>query len=263
MSKEMKRAAQRMLARAAELGLVTKDGKPVVVDLMEELLAASAGHRNAHTYRSHLARCEPAALEQEHPDEAPCDYKLVNGRGCWISMGAFSVHPYLTDEGVVVDVYAKGAENDSIASTYAFDTDALESYCEDQDIDFDEAVQWACGMGAGNFPALSAAEQLAWLQRYAQSLSQAARHAEQRAQWKAALQEVGYRFEQAGDQPGRWVWLKEKDACESSFESEAEAIADAWRFASDRAMRMFLLIEQKWDQMTFDEQRDLLRSSNS
>ena len=52
--KEEQRAAMRMLKRAQALGLVTKSGTPVVVDQMEELLAAAAGFRNRHAWRASL-----------------------------------------------------------------------------------------------------------------------------------------------------------------------------------------------------------------
>ena len=79
---------------------------------------------------TNLNERDPAALEQENPDESGNDYKLVNGRSCWISMGAFSVYAKLTDEGIVVDIYPYKAEFEALASTYAFNSDAEAAYCE-------------------------------------------------------------------------------------------------------------------------------------
>lgn len=169
MDKEITRSAQRMLARAKELGVQANSGNPLVIDLMEELLAASQGYRNRHTWRAAMAKREPAALVQEHPDECGNDFKLVHGKGCWLTMGQFSVHPYLTDEGVVVDVYAKGAEDGSIASTWAHDNDAEAALCEWEEIDPEEARAWALKQRASKFDELPAAQRYEWLRKYAQS----------------------------------------------------------------------------------------------
>jgi len=162
--------AQKMLKRAQALGLQPKDGKPLVLDHVYELIAAANGYRNQHAYRAALANREPAFLEQENPDEAGSDYRLVSGRGCWISMGAFSVHPYLTDEGVVVDVYPHKAEFDCIASTYAFTTDAEGAYCEHEEIEMDEALSWAAAQGVTNWAEQEQAVRMEWLRRFVQSV---------------------------------------------------------------------------------------------
>jgi hypothetical protein len=56
--KNEQRAASRMLKRAQSLGLLSRDGTPLVVDQMEELLAAAAGFRNRHAWRASLSNCE-------------------------------------------------------------------------------------------------------------------------------------------------------------------------------------------------------------
>jgi hypothetical protein len=53
--KNEQRAASRMLKRAQALGLLSRDGKPLAVDQMEELLAAAAGFRNRHAWRASLS----------------------------------------------------------------------------------------------------------------------------------------------------------------------------------------------------------------
>ena len=55
----------------------------------------------------------------------------------WISVKDFSIYIKKTDEGVVVDIYARGYEDcNSIASTYAFDTEA-EEVREEEDLEVD------------------------------------------------------------------------------------------------------------------------------
>ena len=55
------------------------------------------------------------------------NYFLVEGAG-WFDVKGFAIRIHATDEGVVVDVYAKtdvdaDAHAEPIASTYAFDTE--------------------------------------------------------------------------------------------------------------------------------------------
>lgn len=50
-----------------------------------------------------------------------------NARSVWIGVKDFSIYIVRTDEGVVVDIFARGREGDgSLASTYAFDQEAKE-----------------------------------------------------------------------------------------------------------------------------------------
>jgi hypothetical protein len=124
MTKNLSGLARKMCTRAKELGLVSATGAPLTVDVMRELIAAGEGYRNAHAYRAALAGQERPALEQEYPDEAGNDYKLVSGTGCWIAMGKFSVHPYLTSDGVCVDIFPRGASQEDLASVQALNADA-------------------------------------------------------------------------------------------------------------------------------------------
>ena len=117
---------------------------------------------------TNLNEREPAALEQENPDESGNDYKLINGhKSCWISMGAFSVYAKLTDEGIVVDIYPYKAELEALASTYAFNSDAEAAYCESEGIDFDEAQAWAIEQGAGDLDKQEPVARMEWLRRFA------------------------------------------------------------------------------------------------
>ena len=55
------------------------------------------------------------------------DYTLREGAlNVWVTVGALSVYIMRTDEGVAIDVYPKGreAEDDALASCYAFNADA-------------------------------------------------------------------------------------------------------------------------------------------
>lgn len=51
------------------------------------------------------------------------DFELAEG-AAWFTVKNFSIRIHSTDEGVIVDVYAKGREmDDFIATTYAFDSE--------------------------------------------------------------------------------------------------------------------------------------------
>lgn len=55
----------------------------------------------------------------------------------WIGVKDFSIYIKKTDEGVVVDVYARGYEDcEALTSTYAFDADA-EELREEKDLEVD------------------------------------------------------------------------------------------------------------------------------
>ena len=52
----------------------------------------------------------------------------------WVSVKGFSIYIVKTDEGVVVDVYAKGYEDcDTLGSTYVFDSEAKEMQLREEE----------------------------------------------------------------------------------------------------------------------------------
>ena len=51
------------------------------------------------------------------------DYTLLD-KNKWVTVKGFSVRIHVTDEGVVVDIFEKGREDEGpITSTYAFDAE--------------------------------------------------------------------------------------------------------------------------------------------
>lgn len=160
MNKDQSKSANRIQNRAHQLGFeMTKDQAL-------ELLAAANGFRNRHAWQAHLRTSERPALVQEHPHESNNDYLLVEGKGCWISMAGFSVHPYLTDEGVVVDVYAKGAEDESLASTWAEHREAELQLLEWHGLDVQKAEEWAEKKSKKDFSSLPAEQRFNLLEQY-------------------------------------------------------------------------------------------------
>jgi hypothetical protein len=54
------------------------------------------------------------------------DYVLTEG-GAWFTVGGFSIRLHKTDEGVAVDIYKLGAENDPpLGATWVLDSDLEE-----------------------------------------------------------------------------------------------------------------------------------------
>lgn len=60
--------------------------------------------------------------------EETSDYEMSpKATSIWVGLKDFSVYIVRTDEGVVVDIFARGCEDDEcLASTYAFDQEAKE-----------------------------------------------------------------------------------------------------------------------------------------
>jgi thiol-disulfide isomerase/thioredoxin len=69
---------------------------------------------------------EPVILYEE------TDAQLADAaENTWVYAKNFAIYIIKTDEGVVVDIYAKGCEDcDSLGSTYAFDDEAKEIQAE-------------------------------------------------------------------------------------------------------------------------------------
>lgn len=122
--------ARRIARRVNDLGF-TKQGFPMRHTQALEVAATVFGHRNRHSLRAALAKTTESdgPLRPMAPDYNT-DYELKQGvTSCWISVGPISVNVRTTDEGVVVNLAARGREHEeSIASTYAFNNDALQDY---------------------------------------------------------------------------------------------------------------------------------------
>lgn len=79
-----------------------------------------------------MARLKKTRLDEE------TDAELASrADSTWIGVKDFSIYIKKTDEGVVVDIYARGYEDcESLASTYAFDAEA-EEMREEKDLEVD------------------------------------------------------------------------------------------------------------------------------
>lgn len=114
-------AAKLLRAYLKEQGLTLKHQQAL------EAIARIEGYANWSTLKSALeaqAQLDPAPLRRDDNG----DYTFVNprGTGAWVTVENLSVYLKREHEGVVVDVWPLGAEDDeSLASTYAFYADAV------------------------------------------------------------------------------------------------------------------------------------------
>lgn len=104
-----------------------------------EHAAVMEGYQSYHAYQAHqkeMAEWDKPALEMEGPAEAGHDYRYVgeHNHGVWIRMRNISVKITNADEGVAVDVYASGAEDDeSIVGTWCLYSEAASVLLERAD----------------------------------------------------------------------------------------------------------------------------------
>ena len=145
--------------------------------------------------------------------DSDTDYTLPdNARSVWVSVKGHSVYINPTDEGVVVDIYAKGAAiGGSVASAYAFDSDSESAFCEDKGIDIDDVAEWVGQHYKVNFDAESASRRMEWLHRYDDS------HERPTTKYHVVVYAVG--------EDGNRSKLGEGD-----FDAESESIAEGIAF---------------------------------
>lgn len=255
--KFFKKNAEKMLARATQLGLQDSKGNPVVIDQVSELEAARQGFRNLHACKSALAQEGDAVLDATSSNE----YVLKQGADdVWIHMGPFKIRLYFTDEGMVTDIYAVGADSETIASTYAANTETVDAVAAELDVDLDDVAEWVGLHYRRNFDMEPTLARIDWVQRYHEAHAEALGassdpHLE-------VLEEIGYSVAFQLSSPEKeagWVWEAPSDACQEVFASEADAISDAWRDAAGQAMAIDNLSDSQWDALSFDQQAAHIR----
>lgn len=253
--------AQRMLARATALGLQGKLGQPVVIDQMEELEAARQGFRSNRAARAVLKSRKAAVLTLDSTAEAGNVFNLdESATDVWIQMAGFNVHLNLTAEGIVADVFALGAENESIGSTYAFNSDAEQALADELNVDYDDLCEWVGLHYKRVYHTETPAKRREWIQRYHETQMEANQTAANPQ--LDALEDIGYglRFQfSTPSQDGGWVWEAPSDQSEGVFSSEEEALDAAWQDAATQVKSIQQLSDEAWAQLSLEEQCRLVR----
>lgn len=114
---------------------------------------------------------EAPVLEQD--GDCVSDFKLkADATSCWIAVDSISVYIKREAEGVVVDLFAKGAENESQASTYAYFTDSEEEIVSYHGFELDSVSEWVGQHYKVNFDAESPAKRMEWINRFVESHKQ-------------------------------------------------------------------------------------------
>ena len=137
-----------------------------LIEGARDLLAKKADH-----VEEPVQDRETPALVLDKPEESGSDYVLQDGSpSCWIAVGSISVHVRRItdtgDESVIVDLYPRGAEDESLDSAFAFFQDAEEELCSDRGIDLDDVAEWVGVHYQRNFEAEPAAARYEWIKRY-------------------------------------------------------------------------------------------------
>jgi hypothetical protein len=77
---------------------------------------------------------------------------------------------------------------------------------------------------------------------------------------KEILEELGYAFDSVSKKSG-WSWNTASVRSEHNQPTEGDAIADAWRDASERTRMTMDIPADTWDRMSVKEQAELIREA--
>jgi len=170
MQKELKKLAVSIAKNVSKMGFRNVDGHAMTFRQGLDVVAKLGGMKAWQAVAA--MKPQKGTLKPDGNSEYHHDYVQDDKESVWITVKGHSIYINPTDEGVVVDVYAKGAENNgTIATTYAFDTEAEASYCEANGIDRDDVAEWVGLHYKVNFDAESAVKRMEWLHRYVESHS--------------------------------------------------------------------------------------------
>lgn len=166
-------------AAAAAASILTRNWKDAIpdgcnpVDLIkdvDETIAHLLAFKRTAGAAFGLDIDEPA-LVADHPEQSGSDFTLAdNAQSCWIRVGNVSVHVQREIEGAVVDLFAAGAPDQTISSTYALYSVAEEEICaHNGNVDLDAVGEWVGLHHRINFDAETPAKRAGWIRRYAEA----------------------------------------------------------------------------------------------
>jgi hypothetical protein len=187
-----------------------------------ELIARLHGYSDTQAMKADTRFADAPALQPISSNE----YELrAKPHSAWIGVDNISVSVTRTDEGVCVDLYAKGFENKSLAGTSLFFHEAQE---ETDDQQFGQAH-------AGS----PAEEPLC----------------------REVIDDVGYEIVELADRPGRFTWVAPTDDSDTTFGSQQEAFDNAWKNACQQTVAILDMSIDKFLKLSREEQCAAIRQA--
>lgn len=221
-----KSVANRLVARLNAMGLVTKTGKPLVVDQGYEAVAAILGFRNQHAFRGKL----PDVAAAEHQAESEWA-RIVNAHGWNDESQIIHLEGFLADQGLMAQFveYARAVaaeeSEDELPTWNASETAyaLLEKLGYAVQLSDLKGWYWQLQDNASeDYVTEDEAYAAAYRHAFAENDFDAVRAAE------PILTEQGYTLCEDSDLPGMFCWFTDSDACETSFTIREVAVLDAW-----------------------------------
>lgn len=163
--KELKRRAEKLVARASALG-IAKDGKPLVIDQAYELIAAEEGARNQHALRAGMPDPKVKALREK---EGYAEWVGIVNELTWNDASMVThLEGFLGEKGLWAEFadYARSVADEELADSSGDDSQDEDSQ---EDVDLDDVAEWVGLHYKVNFDAESPAERVEWVRRYKES----------------------------------------------------------------------------------------------
>lgn len=160
--KELKRRAEKMVARAKVLG-ITKDGKPLVIDQTYELIAAEEGARNQHVLRAGMPDPKVKAMREQ---EGYAEWVGIVNEMDWDDSSMIShLEGFLRENALWAEFagYARSVADEELDDSSGDDNSYDDS---SEDVDLDDVAEWVGLHYKVNFDAESPAKRNEWIQRY-------------------------------------------------------------------------------------------------
>lgn len=170
MLQELKKLARTMAKTISDMGYAGMNHRHCL-----DVIAKTGGMKNWQAVVALKDRAKPVLFVQDEiltcDEPGETDFTLKPGvLSCWITVDGFSVYLKRTDEGVVVDVFALGCDDENpIGSTYAFHDDAEAALCEHECVKIDDVSEWVGLHYKVNFDAESGPKRHEWIRRYIKS----------------------------------------------------------------------------------------------
>jgi len=165
-SYDLRGADPAVFAQALERAIQSAVGNGLLSPASDEV--AEPVEVDSWTSEITLSSGEPPAITPEGT-ESGADFVLnAPFETAWITVDGASVHIKREDEGVVVDLYPKGAEDESLATMAVLHDDIEAAFCESMEVDYlgDAFESWRLANGIEPIDGLRHAERYETFRRF-------------------------------------------------------------------------------------------------